>query len=70
VKNRTQLAQLREFIAETVRSHKKRLDFGHTRPQHLLDDPSFQEKSVYVPDDIKEKIKKWAKAMLLWDDKP
>lgn len=33
--------------------------------KNLLDDPSFNEKSMLVPDDIKEKIRKWAKDMKL-----
>lgn len=31
----------------------------------MLDDPAFNEKSVYVSDDIKDAIKKWLKAMKL-----
>lgn len=31
----------------------------------LLDDPAFDEKSVYVPDEVKGKIRKWAKDMKL-----
>lgn len=32
---------------------------------NLLDDPGFRSKSVYVPDDIKDKIKSWADTMML-----
>jgi hypothetical protein len=30
---------------------------------YLLEDPKFEEKSLYVPDDIKNTISKWAKDM-------
>jgi hypothetical protein len=51
---------------------KKKKDYGFGRagshPEEnytgeLLDDPSYKEKSVYVPDDIKQTINKWAKDM-------
>jgi hypothetical protein len=35
----------------------------------LLDDPKYAEGSVYVPDDIKGKIRKWAKSMGLYTGK-
>lgn len=31
----------------------------------LIDDPAFSKQSVIVPDDVKEKIRKWTKAMHL-----
>lgn len=33
--------------------------------EDLIDDDSFEEKSVYVPDDVKVAIKKWADSMKL-----
>jgi hypothetical protein len=33
--------------------------------KELLSDPAFAEDSVYVPNDVKEKIKSWAKDMKL-----
>lgn len=49
---------------------RKKYDFGHTSssPEEnysskLLSDPSYKQKSVYVPDDIKASIDKWAKDM-------
>jgi hypothetical protein len=29
----------------------------------LVDDPSFKKKSVYVPDEVKKKIRSWMKDM-------
>lgn len=33
--------------------------------KELIEDPTFEKKSVYVPDDIKKKIKSWMKDMKL-----
>jgi hypothetical protein len=56
---------LRKLIREFVAVHKSRRG-SHPEEQYdeeLLDDPAFNSGSVYVPDDIKKKIKKWAKDM-------
>jgi hypothetical protein len=56
---------LRKLIREFVVAHKSRSG-SHPEEQYdeeLLDDSSFKDSSVYVPDDIKKKIKKWAKDM-------
>jgi len=55
------LAELRRRIRRELSGSQP----DETYTQHLLDDPAFAEKSVYVPDDIKTSIKKWAKAMKL-----
>lgn len=57
---------LRSLIREFVETHVK----GGSHPEEsydkeLIDDESFKSPSVYVPDDIKKKIKKWAKDMKL-----
>ena len=57
---------LRKLIKEFIEAHKKTK--GGSQPEEsydkeLLDDYAFQSPSVYVPDDIKDKIKKWAKDM-------
>ena len=54
------VGDLRALIREAV---KKKHNIGGSYPEEsydkeLLDDPSFQDASVYVPDDIKVKIKK------------
>lgn len=58
------VGELREIIRETI----KKSDWGGSHPdesydEELLDDPAFNSASVYVPDDIKVKIRKWAKDM-------
>jgi hypothetical protein len=66
-----QLGKLREFIREAIRQTKnKKYYFGHAGSQpeesysaELLDDPGYEKKSVYVPDDIKKKINAWAQDM-------
>jgi hypothetical protein len=55
------LGQLREEIRRTLAgSHP-----DEAYSEELLNDPFFDEKSVYVPDDIKKSIKSWAKDMKL-----
>lgn len=66
-----QLGKLKQIIREAILEAKgKKYDFGRAGSQpeesysaELLDDPSYKEKSVYVPDDIKSKIDKWATDM-------
>ena len=66
-----QLGKLREVIRRAIAEVKdKKYNFGYSgsHPEEdysagLLDDPSYEKKSVYVPDDIKDKINKWATDM-------
>ena len=56
---------LRTLIREFVKEYATR---GGSHPEEsyheeLLDDPAYKAGSVYVPDDIKKKINKWAKDM-------
>ena len=65
---RIRLDELRNIIREIVVEEKKKYYFGGSRPEEsyeseLFDDPSYHEQSVYVPDDIKKKLGKWAKDM-------
>jgi hypothetical protein len=69
-KMKIQLGTLRRLIREAVTEAKKKYHFGGAGSQpeesydmELLDDPDYKSKSVYVPDDIKGKIDKWAKDM-------
>lgn len=58
---RITIRQLREVIRRNLAgSHP-----DESYSMELLDDPTFKEKSVYVSDDIKDKIRKWAKDMKL-----
>ena len=58
---RITIGQLREVIKRSLAgSHP-----DESYSAELLDDPAFNEKSVYVSDEIKEKIRKWAKDMKL-----
>ncbi|NDD93422.1 hypothetical protein EBZ37_15245 [bacterium] len=52
---------LREFVRESLSGSQPDESYS----EELLDDPSFHEKSMLVPDDIKGKIRKWAKDMKL-----
>jgi hypothetical protein len=59
---RITIGQLRRLIRESL---------GGSQPEEsysieLLDDPHWNTPSVYVADDIKEKIKKWAIDMKLY----
>jgi len=58
---------LRKLIKEFIKHNEKEVK-GESHPEEnydkeLLDDDGFKSSSVYVPDDIKDKIKKWAKDM-------
>ena len=55
------IGQLRKIIRESLSGSQPEESYKI----HLLDDPAFQEDSVLVPNDIKKKIKKWAKDMKL-----
>ncbi len=55
---------LRKLIVEFVkRDIKPGSQPEESYDKELLDDEGFEAPSVYVPDDIKKKIKKWAKDM-------
>lgn len=56
---------LRKLILEFIKAHDVKTG-SHPEESYdkeLLDDSAFNAGSVYVPDDIKKKIKKWAKDM-------
>lgn len=55
------LGQLRETIRRALAGSHPEEAYN----EELLNDPSFNEKSVYVPDDIKKSIRSWAKDMKL-----
>lgn len=55
------IGQLREAIRRSLAGSQP----DETYTEELLDDPGFEEKSVYVRDDAKKKIKAWAKDMKL-----
>jgi hypothetical protein len=65
------LGTLKKLIREIAledRKGKRGAAWGGSSPEEaynaeLLDDPHYKEKSVYVPDDIKDKINAWAKDM-------
>jgi hypothetical protein len=55
------IGQLREVIKKSLAGSQP----DEAYSEELLDDPAFQEKSVYVPDWAKKKIKSWARDMKL-----
>lgn len=68
------LGNLRKLIREILEQENKKNHWGGSIPdenyeEELLNDPSYKEKSVYVPDDVKQKINKWAKKMGLVKNK-
>lgn len=68
---RVRVGDLRKIIRQVIveaRKGESKYHFGGSHPdesydKELLKDPAFDEESVYVPNDIKKKIKKWAKDM-------
>lgn len=70
---RVRVSELRKIIRQVIVESRKgasKYHFGGSHPdesydKELLKDPAFDEESVYVPNDIKEKIRKWAKDMKL-----
>lgn len=68
---RVRVGDLRKIIKQVIveaRKGESKYHFGGSHPdesydKELMHDDSFTEESVYVPNDIKEKIKKWAKDM-------
>lgn len=55
------IGRLREIIKKSLSGSQPDENYS----QELFDDPSFQEKSVYVPGWEKKKIKSWAQDMKL-----
>lgn len=56
---------LRTLIREFVKEYSARAGSRPEESYHeeLLDDPAYKADSVYVPNDIKKKIDKWASDM-------
>jgi hypothetical protein len=67
--SRITVGQLRRSIREEFKRLCEARDcWGGSQPEEtydqlLVDDPVYAERSVYVPDDIKDAIKKWMVAM-------
>lgn len=59
------LRDLKTYIKDIIKEEW----WEESYDKNLLDDPAFDEKSVYVPDDIKDSIRSWAKSMGLYADK-
>ena len=57
------IGEIRSLIREEVRSALQEEWWAEAYDKGLLDDDSIKKKSVYVPDDIKDVIKKWMKTM-------
>ena len=57
--------RLRQLIREALRSGSQPEEAYSV---DLIDDPALKKKSVYVPDDVKVKIKKWMKDMKMTSD--
>lgn len=55
------IRELRETIRKALRGSNPEESYSAA----LLDDPAVKEKSVYVPDDVKDKIESWADDMKL-----
>jgi len=65
---------LKNFIKEVLVEERKKYHFGGSQPHEnyeseLLDDPDFESPSVYVPNDIKGSIRKWATDMGLYNSR-
>jgi len=60
-----------KLLKEFVKTYSSRAGSYPEESYHddLLDDDAYNADSVYVPNDVKEKIKKWAKAMGLYSTK-
>jgi len=56
-----------KLLKEFVKEFSSRINRGSEQEENyheeLLDDPAYHTGSVYVPNDIKKKINKWAKDM-------
>lgn len=55
----------KELLREFIKEYSSRAGSHPEESYHdeLLDDPAYKTDSVYVPNDIKKKINKWAKDM-------
>ena len=61
---------IREILAQEMKKLKTRgSKSDESYDEELLDDSAYKTKSVYVPDDVKEKINSWAKDMGLTKNK-
>lgn len=58
---RMTIGQLREIVRHVIAGSQP----DEAYSMELMDDPAFAEKSLYVGDDVKEKIRVWAKTMKL-----
>lgn len=58
---RMTVGQLREIVRHAIAGSQP----SEAYSMELMDDPAFAEKSLYIGDDVKEKIRIWAKAMKL-----
>lgn len=60
-------------LKKIIREELTRINRGshpeESYSEELFSDPTFDQKSVYVPEDIKKKIKKWGKDMGMWSGK-
>ena len=58
---------IKQLLKEFVKEYSSRKMAGSSPEENyheeLLDDPAYNAGSVYVPNDIKKKINKWAKDM-------
>ncbi len=54
---------LREFVKEYTTRNKNGSEHEENYCLALADDPAYRANSVYVPDDTKKKINKWANDM-------
>jgi hypothetical protein len=62
---RTTLGAVRRLIREEIREVVSEVWWGDKPDKHLMDDEHIDKKSMLVPDDIKDKIRKYFKAMHL-----
>ena len=55
----------KELLREFIKEYSSRAGSHPEESYHdeLLDNPAYKTDSVYVPNDIKKKINKWAKDM-------
>ena len=65
--SRKEVKAFRELLREFVKEFSARAGSHPEESYHddLLDDPAYKADSVYVPHDIKKKIKSWMKDMKL-----
>ena len=55
------IKNLREIIRQSLSGSHPEESYN----EELMNDPAFSEKSVYVPDDVKKKIRSWMSDMKL-----